>query len=174
MKAQETVNKLRSGETVNISSGVKLSKLQKTILRKLYDLYFNDPLSKVWSVYGVESKMLSWEVAKAYEGAGGRNYITWEEAKIERQLRKAEALKHFAENSPSFYAFAEQLWRRKSRYYYAQLLPRLRASLSRRLKRLEERGLILRTIDRHYFARVKPKTIRIYLTVAGARVAKEV
>ena len=145
----------------------KLSKLQRVILKQLDTFYYNHSLSELYSQYGVDSKTLSWAVAKEYKSKAGENFLNRDQI-IEFNKRKEEESKqYFKDEAPEFLNFINRVWT-KRRYTYPLLLPRFRASLSRSLKRLEDRGLIIRRkgyVSTYDWSR--PKTVKVFLTSKG-------
>jgi len=179
-------------ETANIAppprKQTKLSKLQKMILTDLYKqseeylkylIKYKDwaaeyTLEMVTYAFAINSKGLSWRIARLSEG---KTHLTRDEVKADFMLRKAKALDSISGPSLPFLGFATRVWNeRQRRGSHPQLLPSFRASMSRGLKRLEARGLVnlekgegqdWRSDNR------KPKTTGIYLTPLGLEVASQ-
>lgn len=167
-------------ETVNIAAPPpsKLSKLQKTILRVMHDLYEdNKRIRKKYSIdnprdvyfWPIRPKRLSWAIAEAY---GKQTHLTRNEVMADFRVRKVKALTEIARDAPQFLNFANIMWNRRRRFRDI-LTPSFRASLSRSLSRLEARGLIKRERYKKTSRWTKPKTTGIYLTPQGREVARQ-
>ena len=167
-------------ETVNMRAcpQSKLSRLQKTILQVLHNKYEDDkrrrekyskPDPNDVYFYPMLSWLLAWAVAEAYEG---KNYLSRNDLLEAFKENKETALARFADEAPEFLILAKRYWNQR-RVFTHQLLPSFRASLSRSLKRLEARGLIRRDINRTRLRWRKPKTVGIYLTPEGRKIARQ-
>ena len=126
-------------ETVNNALQVcvkKLSKLQRAILRKL------DGSDKFW---GLRVDLLSWELARELDN-GSSNYI--ENMKEWRARRRKEEISQFKNGEIN----REDL---KMMLYFLgdgnkkdeRLTAKWRASFSRSLKRLDDRGFLYRVVE---------------------------
>ena len=172
-------------ETVNIpidKPHPKLSKLQKLILSTLYEQtkevhtwiskYKNwtsgHTLADTAQIWPINSKHLSWKIARKLER---KTFLSNAEVKADHNLRKAKALDSISLISAPFAGGASRMWDdRGQRLRYRQLLPSFRASLSRSLKRLEDRELItLEKGEGTYWNsdNRKAKTTGVSLTTAG-------
>lgn len=125
-------------ETVNNSQQVydkKLSKLQKAILRKL------DESDKFW---GLRVDLLSWELARELEN--GSNNI--ENRKEWRQRRRNEEARRFKKGEINCEALNMMLYfMRDGNKKDETLTAKWRASFSRSLTRLQDRGFIYRVVE---------------------------
>ena len=177
-------------ETVNIPPGApqtKLSKLQKMILTDLYEKLQEHLKFKIdyhgWDAkhglkgviysYAINSKGLSWRIARRSEG---KTHLSHDEVKADFKARRAEAFDSMTEADRPFLGFLTKTWNiRQRRGFHNQLLPSFRASLSRSLRRLAARGLITLVKYEKYDwdTSGKPKTTSIYLTLKGLEVAKQ-